>query len=43
MDEWKEELEVLLEDLIGDNGCVRRANELRSDAGIAWQKVKHLT
>jgi hypothetical protein len=40
LDEWKAELEVLLDDLVDEDGTVRRANDLRSDAGIAWHKVK---
>ncbi|EMD41072.1 hypothetical protein CERSUDRAFT_63001 [Gelatoporia subvermispora B] len=37
--EWRQELGVLLDDLIDEDGHVKRANDLRSDAGVAWQKV----
>jgi hypothetical protein len=38
--EWKEELEVLLDDLVDEDGNVRRATDLRSEAGVAWHKVE---
>ncbi|KII94798.1 hypothetical protein PLICRDRAFT_86263 [Plicaturopsis crispa FD-325 SS-3] len=38
-DEWKQELEVLLDDLIDEDGRLKRATDLKSDAGVAWQKV----
>ncbi|KAK0486897.1 hypothetical protein EDD18DRAFT_1192269 [Armillaria luteobubalina] len=37
--EWKEELSVLLQDLVDEGGTIKRSNDLKSDAGIAWQKV----
>ncbi|OCH93605.1 hypothetical protein OBBRIDRAFT_832536 [Obba rivulosa] len=37
--EWRQELGVLLDDLVDEDGHVKRANDLRSDAGVAWQKV----
>ncbi|KAF8589963.1 hypothetical protein K439DRAFT_1628171 [Ramaria rubella] len=37
--EWKEELEVLLDDLLDEDGNIRRATDLRSEAGVAWHKV----
>jgi hypothetical protein len=38
--EWKEELEVLLDDLVDEDRNVRRATDLRSEAGVAWHKVE---
>jgi hypothetical protein len=38
-DEWKAELEILLEDMVEEDGSLRRFTDMRSDAGIAWQKV----
>ncbi|KIY51603.1 hypothetical protein FISHEDRAFT_11570, partial [Fistulina hepatica ATCC 64428] len=40
--EWKAELELLLLDLVDEDGALRRTNDLRSDAGVAWQKVHAL-
>ncbi|PPR06571.1 hypothetical protein CVT24_001752 [Panaeolus cyanescens] len=37
--EWRQELDVLLHDLVDEDGNIRRINDLKSDAGIAWQKV----
>jgi hypothetical protein len=37
--EWRDEIDVLLSDLIDEDGTVKRATDLRSDAGIAWSKV----
>lgn len=37
--EWKAELEVLLQDLVDEDGNIRRSTDLKSEAGIAWQKV----
>ncbi|KAK0453568.1 hypothetical protein EV421DRAFT_2030518 [Armillaria borealis] len=37
--EWKEELSVLLQDLVDEDGTIKRSNDLKSDAGVAWQKV----
>ncbi|KAF8531170.1 hypothetical protein JB92DRAFT_3105602 [Gautieria morchelliformis] len=39
LNEWREELEVLLDDLVDEGGNVRRATDLRSEAGVAWHKV----
>ncbi|OCH93606.1 hypothetical protein OBBRIDRAFT_790131 [Obba rivulosa] len=38
-EEWRQELGVLLDELVDEDGHVKRANNLQSDAGIAWQKV----
>ncbi|KAH8118439.1 hypothetical protein DFH11DRAFT_1849817 [Phellopilus nigrolimitatus] len=37
--EWRDELKVLLDDLIDEDGQIRRATDLRSEAGVAWHKV----
>ncbi|KAJ7228734.1 hypothetical protein GGX14DRAFT_414563 [Mycena pura] len=37
--EWKAELEILLGDLVDEDGTVKRTVDLKSDAGVAWQKV----
>ncbi|KAG6872791.1 hypothetical protein C0995_006520 [Termitomyces sp. Mi166 len=37
--EWKEELAILLTDLIDEDGNVKRSTDLKSDAGVAWSKV----
>jgi hypothetical protein len=37
--EWKQELSVLLHDLVDEDGNVKRVTDLKSDAGVAWQKV----
>lgn len=37
--EWKDELNVLLDDLIDEDGTVKRSTNLSSDAGVAWSKV----
>ncbi|VDC06880.1 unnamed protein product [Peniophora sp. CBMAI 1063] len=37
--EWMEELNVLLDDLIDEDGTVKRSTNLNSDAGVAWSKV----
>ncbi|KAI9063349.1 hypothetical protein FKP32DRAFT_1592405 [Trametes sanguinea] len=37
--EWRDELKVLLDDLVDEDGHVKRSTDLRSDAGIAWSKV----
>lgn len=37
--EWRAELTVLLDDLVDEDGNLKRSTDLRSDAGIAWQKV----
>ncbi|KAG7097036.1 hypothetical protein E1B28_004429 [Marasmius oreades] len=38
-DEWKQELSVLLHDLVDEEGNLKRINDLKSDAGVAWHKV----
>jgi GTPase Era involved in 16S rRNA processing len=37
--EWRAEIDVLLNDLIDEDGSIKRVNDLRSDAGVAWSKV----
>ena len=37
--EWKQELEVLLDDLVDQDGNFKRSTDMRSDAGVAWSKV----
>lgn len=37
--EWRQELTVLLDDLVDEDGNLKRSTDLRSDAGVAWQKV----
>ncbi|KAG6918940.1 hypothetical protein DXG01_010595 [Tephrocybe rancida] len=37
--EWREELAILLTDLIDEDGNIKRSTDLKSDAGVAWQKV----
>lgn len=37
--EWRDELAVLRDDLIDEDGNIKRSTDLRSDAGIAWSKV----
>lgn len=37
--EWRDELSVLLDDLVDEDGNLKRSTDLRSDAGVAWQKV----
>jgi hypothetical protein len=39
LDEWLAEIKVLLDDLIDEDGNVKRANDLRSEAGVAWSKI----
>ncbi|KAF7983849.1 hypothetical protein HWV62_18164, partial [Athelia sp. TMB] len=38
--EWKEELAILLEDLVDEDGNLKRSTDMRSDAGVAWSKVR---
>ncbi|THG92694.1 hypothetical protein EW026_g8299, partial [Hermanssonia centrifuga] len=38
--EWRQELAVLLDDLVDEDGKLKRSTDLRSDAGVAWQKVR---
>ncbi|KAL5527490.1 hypothetical protein ACEPAG_6281 [Sanghuangporus baumii] len=40
--EWRDELEVLLDDLLEEDGSFRRTTDLRSEAGVAWHKVHAL-
>ncbi|KIK65342.1 hypothetical protein GYMLUDRAFT_70455 [Collybiopsis luxurians FD-317 M1] len=37
--EWKQELVVLQHDLTEEDGSLKRTSDLKSDAGVAWQKV----
>ena len=37
--EWRQELGVLLHDLVDEDGNIKRITDLKSDAGVAWQKV----
>lgn len=37
--EWKQELIVLQHDLTEEDGSLKRTTDLKSDAGVAWQKV----
>lgn len=37
--EWRAELDVLLHDLVDEDGNIKRNTDLKSDAGVAWQKV----
>lgn len=38
--EWRQELSVLLDDLVDEDGNIKRSTDLRSDAGVAWHKVR---
>ena len=38
--EWRDELQLLLEDLIDDDGTLKRTTDLRSEAGVAWHKAR---
>lgn len=38
-EEWKSELAILLDDMVEEDGSLRRFTDMRSDAGIAWHKV----
>lgn len=38
--EWRDELTVLLEDMIDEDGNVKRTTDLRGEAGVAWSKVR---
>ena len=40
--EWRDELAVLLEDMIDEDGNVKRTTDLRGEAGVAWSKVCQL-
>ncbi|KAH9943050.1 uncharacterized protein BXZ73DRAFT_40115 [Epithele typhae] len=37
--EWRDELKVLVEDMVDEDGNIKRSTDLRSDAGVAWSKV----
>ncbi|KAJ3510297.1 hypothetical protein NLJ89_g4757 [Agrocybe chaxingu] len=37
--EWRQELGVLIHDLVDEDGNIKRSTDIKSDAGIAWQKV----
>ncbi len=37
--EWSEELKVLLQDLINEDRNIKCSTDLKSNAGVAWQKV----
>ncbi|GLB33731.1 putative dynamin family protein [Lyophyllum shimeji] len=37
--EWREELAILLSDLVDEDGNLKRSSDLKSDAGVAWSKV----
>ncbi|KAG6897542.1 hypothetical protein C0992_000527 [Termitomyces sp. T32_za158] len=37
--DWKEELAILLTDLVDDDGNLKRSTDLKGDARIAWSKV----
>lgn len=39
LSEWKAELEILLDDLVDEDGRLKRLSDLRSDSGVAWHKV----
>lgn len=39
MQEWKAELEVLLADLVDEDGSLKRTTDLKTDSGVAWSKV----
>ena len=38
--EWRQEMTILLQDLVDEDGNIKRSTDLKSDAGIAWQKVR---
>ncbi|KAJ7904438.1 hypothetical protein B0H14DRAFT_3079313 [Mycena olivaceomarginata] len=38
-EEWKAELQILLSDLVEEDGTLKRSTDLKSDAGVAWHKV----
>ncbi|KAF5393772.1 hypothetical protein D9757_000094 [Collybiopsis confluens] len=41
--EWRQELSVLQHDLQEEDGSLKRTSDLKSDAGVAWQKVSFLS
>ena len=40
LSEWKAELEILVYDLVDEEGKLKRLSDLRSDSGVAWHKVR---
>lgn len=38
-EEWKAELQILLEDLHDEDGKVKAPTDMKSEAGVAWSKV----
>ncbi|KAJ6614316.1 hypothetical protein B0H10DRAFT_2045676 [Mycena sp. CBHHK59/15] len=38
-EDWAAELGILLGDLVDEDGNLKRSTDLKSDAGVAWQKV----
>lgn len=40
LSEWKAELEILVDDLVDEEGKLKRLSDLRSDSGVAWHKVR---
>lgn len=38
--EWRDEIEVLLSDMVDEDGQLRRLTDLKSEAGVAWHKVR---
>jgi hypothetical protein len=41
MEEWRDELTILLGDMADEAGNIRRFENMSSEAGIAWYKVTH--
>ncbi|QRV77492.1 GTPase SLIP-GC protein [Ceratobasidium sp. AG-Ba] len=39
LSEWKAELEILLDDLVEEDGTLKRLTDLRNDSGVAWHKM----
>ncbi|KAG9018995.1 hypothetical protein FRB90_007375 [Tulasnella sp. 427] len=39
-DEWKAELQILLEDLHDEDGKVKAPTDMKSEAGVAWSKAR---
>ncbi|KZV83402.1 hypothetical protein EXIGLDRAFT_754416 [Exidia glandulosa HHB12029] len=37
--EWREEIKVLLSDMVDEDGNLRRLTDLKSEAGVAWSKL----
>lgn len=40
--EWRDELAILLEDMVDEDGNVKRTTDLRGEAGVAWSKARLL-